>query len=78
MVGRIEIALSRDLILRAGRRLSYQDAIVSQLGCGSAVRHERSVYGIHSVMRNKLERLIRQHDDLLAGTREGSPCRKMS
>ena len=78
MVGRSETTLSRAPVLRAEKRLSHQEAMVSHLGHDSAVRGRSSASGLHSIMRSKLDRLLRQQDDLLAATREGSPCQTTS
>ena len=78
MVGPTEVALSRDLLLRARKRLGYQHALVSKLDpdCGS--HHDHGPRDIYLVMQVKVDRMIKQHDELVGGTGDVLSCHKTS
>ena len=78
MVGPSEVALSRDLVLRAQKRLVFQRAVVSRLESDGGSQLGDEVRDIYLVLQTKLERMIKQHDELVGGTSKVSSCRKTS
>lgn len=65
MVGTVEVALSRDLINRAKRRLSYQQTIVAKWDLSSSSSNAE-FRQLCSTMQVKLDRLTEQHDELVS------------
>ena len=74
MVGKIEIAVSRSLVLRARARLTHQQTVVEH----SRGAMFRTMQEVCSHMQAKLDRLIQQHERLVRQTARTIPCPKTS
>ncbi len=66
-MARTEIAHSQALILRAQKRLSYQQDVIAKLGFDSEPRYAETVHDVYLIMQAKLDLLVRQHRKLIDG-----------
>lgn len=64
MVGAVEVDLSRDLLLKARKRLNNQRAVVATSDPNDGPLHSKSRQA-NFIMQAKLDRLIKQHETLV-------------
>lgn len=61
MIDRAGLAYSKALILRAHKRLRYQQDVVAKLGSHSEPRYADTARDVLSMMQAKLNALIQKH-----------------